>query len=181
MWKALERQWYSSVRGERSRPKTLAVFFAILNVCVVCLLLFITEKLSFEEAGRECESRHTDTHRGAEVDDFTHFRLSAMHLFGCVRDAVSLAGFVTWLFFSPHLKIDTAVHLDRKLGSRYAVKLFGGLLFTASSLSVCSTSVLVGDILLVANLFLGLGVCVIASNFLTHKYLDEKASIITKL
>ena len=124
----LEKIWHSSMRGERAFPKTLVAALVAVAVLEICLPLFITGKTSFEGADDACReqeiAKYAKRYREGgftekEGEQYTANALGHLlpgHVFNSISTVVSLLGFTTWLFHSPHTS-NVAVDLDKTCNS----------------------------------------------------------------
>jgi hypothetical protein len=116
------------MRSKRAFPKTLVAAVVTVVVLEICLPLFITGETSFGRADDVCReqeiAKYAKRYREGgftekEVEQYTAGALSHLlpgHVFNSISTVVSLLGFTTWLFHSPHTS-NMAVDLDRTCSS----------------------------------------------------------------
>jgi hypothetical protein len=120
----LEKIWHLRMRSEHAYPKVLVAALIGVIVLEMCFPLFLTGETSFGGADDVCRERYiailmkredegyyTDIER-----DLIHVsaggHLLPGHVFNSISTVVSLLGFTTLLFHSPHTS-NVAVDLDR--------------------------------------------------------------------
>jgi len=187
----VEKRLHALVRREDGHSMTLAAVLTLMVGCEVCMPLFVTGELSFGAAEEECYERIyavlAERHARDEDWDFdakATRRLFPVHLYNSMSTVVSLLGFLSWLFFSPHASKGApggTCDLDRKLGSYHALRLLANMLMTASSLWNCSSSPIVDTVLSLAARFVFFGLSIIGTNLMSHRYLSQKASVMVKI
>jgi hypothetical protein len=124
----LEKMWHSFMRSEGAFPKSLVGALVGVIVLGMCFPLFLTGETSFGRADDVCRERHIEKLRkGYDEGDYTDIERDAIHasagghllpghVFNSISTVVSLLGFTTWLFHSPHTS-NVAVDLDRTCNS----------------------------------------------------------------
>jgi hypothetical protein len=120
----LEKSWHSRMRSERAFPKALVAALVVVFVLEIGFPLFLTGETSFGRADDVCRERHIAKLMKREGEgEYTdigsdlHYayaggHLLPTHVFNSISTVVSLLGFTTWLFHSPHTS-NVAVDLDR--------------------------------------------------------------------
>jgi hypothetical protein len=189
---------FLAVRKETFRAKTFYACLAAITLFFALFPLILTGAASFGAAREECyaktvvrlkgnfldvDSPRYDSNWTEEdnFDDAADRRLFPIHRFNSISTVMSLFGFGVWLFCSPH-NSDVAKDLDRTLGSYFALQWLANLLVLASSLAnTCTSSTSAGTIGLLVNLFVSFSLSIIGTNLLCHRYLYEKARVMTKL
>jgi len=117
----------------------------------------------------------------AENEDDWHpdEMLLPFHKWNSASVGTSVLSGLIWVYKSPHRNLATARNLDKYLMSFFIVQLFGNMMVTGAALYTCPNSNLT---YLALESFFNvpfIGISVVGSNFLCHRYLLEKASIMT--
>jgi hypothetical protein len=119
-------------------------------------------------------------------DDWNFDNDAARHIFpvhwlNSASLVVAHAGFLMWIFYSPHMSFVEAAKLDVTCGSFFMLNLLGNLFNTGASMRVCSGDETAREILLLLCLSAMFGMSIFGCNILSHRYLIEKAKTIIKL
>jgi hypothetical protein len=195
---AIELWWFLAVRKDTFRTKTFYACLTAITLCTALLPLFVTGTASFGAAGEECYAKTVvrlnakywdvdslqydpDWNEEDNFEDSADRHLFPTHHFNSISTVVSLFGLGVWLFFGPH-KSDIAQDLDRTLGSYFALQWLANLLILAASLGInCNASGTADAIAKFVNILVSLGLSLIGTNLLCHRYLCEKARIMIKM
>jgi hypothetical protein len=195
----LEIRMFKIIRSDGFPLLLYTVAMCLACCSVPWLPLLETRTASFGIAWGICSDRHknvADEHAGAQnspdgdkIWRNTHYTynseftfLARNHWLSAAVLLVSLSVHLWWLFGSPH-RLATAPearHLDRKLGSFFGVQLLADFVIaTIGPLSYCSGSVPVYRIFNVLGMTMKAMVSMQATNLLSHRYLIERAQIMT--
>ena len=178
----LELCLHAKVRASFRSKWHARLITAVLAAVVLfntCLPLIVTGEVTFGAANKVCDEnmqlRLAEPYLGQNAIDRA---LPHLHAFQTVATVISLLGFVTWLFYSPHktnMKKEAA--LDRTLGSYYATNLLVNITLQTLAVFGCTDSQSLVDILVFfAGLFVFCG-SILGTNLLCHRYLCEKAHV----
>jgi hypothetical protein len=120
-----EQFLHAKVRSPTAHPKTLAVVLILVVMTVVFFgPLFYAGATSYEEASDICDARvlnfmtlRNDGDESAARDEINSANFinypDLAHKLNGLSTLVSLAGFLMWLFASPHKRTEKGADLDR--------------------------------------------------------------------
>jgi hypothetical protein len=148
-------------------------------------MLYSKEVCDSREFTKFLERKQRGEQRGehdwGDFDDQAQRYIFPAHWLNSLALVVAYAGFLLWLFRSPHMASIEAVYLDRTCGSFFMLNLLGNVVITGAGLKVCFASYTTRAIL-ISMYGLGLfGISIFGCNVLCHRYLIEKAKTIMKL
>jgi hypothetical protein len=184
----VETKCHEWMRHANFSRRWFAIILLPLSVLAVCQPLIMTQTSTFEEADELCLQRFDvviaklGTDSVLSRDYWENSSAGAVNYAHIASVFISLAGLLLWLFCSPHQESLDAAPLDRKLGSFFGFLYLGSVFaIVFGVLSVCTSSKAVH----LATIFLftvsTLGISLLATNLLCHRYLLERASIINAI
>jgi hypothetical protein len=185
---------YEAVRGRRtaccSSRRVVAIVSLFAAGFALCLPLVLAWEHTFVRASAVCRNRKEEWHVVHQKEDSARRRGIGVYFTELLftqswRTAsviVALVCFVTWLFACPHDVVSANSQsklLDRKCGMVFGVALYGNILLAVmGSIDLCVTGKL-ADAFQFLTLLVAFGILVVGRNLLCHRYLLQKASVMT--
>jgi hypothetical protein len=183
----LEKYFHTRLRQKSFPLASFAFMLLVSTILVASEVLFMTATLSYQEAERVCEIRResvfpTLSGDQQESNEFgSNTGLFPRIVCELAMLAASLTGLFFWLFGSPHCPAKAAA-LDRKLGSFFGFNYLGSLFTIAfGNMNICTSS---KTMYLTTNLLylaMCIGIGLVGTNLLCHRYLLERAIIMNNI
>lgn len=150
------------------------------------LPLLMTLTFSWEVAQKSCRTRRLSIGTSSSLhkfDDWADASLLPMHIWNCVAMATSCVCFSLWLHRSPHRFSTNASDriLDKSLFSFFSVQLFANILRIGTSMHMCVSTVEAVTLMGMLNHMASIGVSIICTNLLAHRYFLRRAQAVDTL